>query len=335
MPISADLVRLAEVQETVYGETPATPALKVIRLTGESLVFTPTTTQSQGMNPNRSVEDSIMTGGAVAGGINFELSKEAWFEEFLAGAMCDDWSSDVLVVGKMLKSFTIEKTLPIDDVTNDYHEISGAIVNSFTLNIAPNAPITGSFEFLGKDYNVTHDVFAGATYTDPAFNPIFTAPLVTDIEISAIAASTQCFSNITLTLNNNARALECIGHLGAREMNLGRAEVTLAFSLYYADGDLLDDLLSQTEMAISFVVNDSDTPMNSYRFELPRAKLTQVNVVAGGTGQDVIADCVAQALFDAVTETPLAITRITAAAAAAPVPPAPAPEAPAPAPVTI
>lgn len=313
MPISADVVRIAEVAETTYGETPATPVFKTVRLTGESLVFTPTTINSQGMNPNRSVEDSILTGGAVAGSINFELAKEAWFEEFLSGAMCDDWSGDVLVVGQMLKSYTVEKTLPLDDdVTSDYHLITGAIMNGFSLTIAPNAAITGSFEILGKDYNVHHDIVTGATYTDPALNPIFTAPLVTEIEISAIAASAQCFTNITLTLNNNARALECIGHLGAREMSLGQVEVTLAFSLYYADGDLLDDLMSQTEIAISFVVNDSDNPANSYKFELPRAKLTQCNVVAGGTGQDVVAECVASGLYDPVKETPLTITRATA-----------------------
>lgn len=323
MPISADEVRLAEVPETAFGETPANPTFQVIRLTGESLVFTPTTTNSQAMNPNRSVEDSILTGGAVAGSINFELAKEAWFEEFLSGAMCSDWDAESLKVGTILKSFTIEKTLPLDEVDSDYHGITGAIMNGFSLTIAPNAAITGSFEILAKDYGVTHAVITGGTYTDPVFNPIFTAPLVTDIEISAIAAAAQCFNNITLTLNNNARALECIGHLGAREMNLGRAEVTLAFSLYYADGDLLDDLTDQTEMAISFTVNDSDDPSNSYTFTLPRAKLTQCNVVAGGTGQDVVADCVATGLYDPVTDTPLLVSRATATA---PAPPAPAPD---------
>ena len=312
MPISADEVRIAEVQETTYGTTPPTPPFKVVRLTGESLNFTPTTTNSAGMNPNRSVEDSILTGGAVAGEINFELAKEAWFEEFLAGAMANDWASDELTVGTELKSFSIEKTLPIDDVSSDYHRVTGAIMNGFTLTVAPNSPITGTFDILGKDYSVEQALITGATYTDPTFNPIFTAPLVTDITITGIAAAAQCFNNITLTLNNNARALECIGHLGAREMNLGQAEVTLAFSLYYADGDLLDDLLAQTELAISFTVNDSSDLVNSYTFTLPRAKLTQANVVAGGTGQDVVADCVATGLYDPVTDTPLLVTRATA-----------------------
>lgn len=309
MTITADVVRLAEAQETSYGTPPATPAFKVIRTTGESLSFTPTTTVSAGMNPKRMVEDSILTGGAVSGAINFELAKEAWFEDFLAGAMCNDWTADSLKIGTLLKSFTIEKLLPVAPGNDDFHTITGAIMNGFSLTIAPNAPITGTFDILGKDYAVGDAGAAGGTYTDPQMNPIFTAPLVTDISISGIAANAQCFSNITLTLANNDRALECIGHLGAREMALGRAEVTLAFSLYYADSQLLDDLMAQTELAIAFTVNDSDTPPNSYTFTLPRAKLTQCTVVAGGTGQDVIADCIAQGLLDAVTGTSLQIDR--------------------------
>ncbi|HVQ48491.1 MAG TPA: phage tail tube protein, partial [Mycobacterium sp.] len=152
-------------------------------------------------------------------------------------------------------------------------------------------------------------VASGATYVDPVMTPVFTAPLVTDISISGIAASAMCFSNITLTLANNDRALECIGSLGAREMALGRAEVTIAFSLYYADSELLEMLMVQTEFAMAFTLTDSDTPANSYIFEIPRAKLTQCNVVAGGTGQDVMADCVASGLLDTVTGTSLRITR--------------------------
>jgi hypothetical protein len=311
MTLTADLVRLAEVREVTYGVTPATPAWKVIRTTGESLVFTPTTTTSAEMNPTRSVPDSILTGGAVAGGINYELAKEAWFEEMLSGAMCSEWNVDELKVGTIPISFSIEKTLPIDAADTDYHLIPGCLVNGFTLTIAPNAPITGTFELLGKEYEPFVAPLTGATYVDPVFNPIFTAPLVTDIEITGIAAATQCFSNIVLTLNNNDRARECIGHLGAREMALGRCEVTLAFSLYYADPAMLTALTQQVELDITFTVNDSDSPSNSYTFHLPRCKLTQCQVVAGGTGQDVLADCVASALLDTVTNSPLIITRAT------------------------
>jgi hypothetical protein len=311
MTTSADLVRLAEVPETVYGTTPATPVFKVIRASGESLAFAPTTTQSQNMNPARQVGDSILTGGSVAGAISFELAKEVWFEDLLAGALCNDWAANVLTIGTKLKSFTIEKTIPItpDGLTNDYHRIPGAIMNGFSLTVAPNAPVTANFDILGKDQITAAAIVTGATYGALAMDPVFTAPLVTNITITGVAAGTPCFNNITLTLNNNDRALECIGTLGAREMALGRAEVTVAFSLYYFDKALLDMLKAQTSFAMSFKLVDNDTPPNSYQFDLPKCKLTQCNVVAGGTGQDVVADCVATSLLDTVTGTSLKITR--------------------------
>ena len=314
MPVSADLVRLAEVPEAIYGEVPATPAFKQVRYTGESLSFAPTTVLSAGMNPQRSVEDSILTGGSVTGTINYELSKEAWYEDFLAGAMCNDWTTNALKVGTVLKSFTVEKTLPVGAGVTDYHRIPGSIVNGFTLSIAPNAIVTGTFDMLGKSYDTESAAVAGSTYVAPALNPVFTAPLVTDIVIEGVPAVGKCFTSMVLTLNNNYRALECIGTLGAREMSMGRAEITFAFSLYYADATLLDYLTAQTELDISFTLTDSATPANTYAYALHRVKLTQCNVVAGGTGTDVLAECVATALLDKTANTPLTITRAPGAA---------------------
>jgi hypothetical protein len=309
MTTSADVVRLALVTETVYGDTPATPSFNVVRLTGESLAFSPTTTISAGMNPKRMVEDSILTGGAVSGSINFELSKELWFDTMLAAVMCNDWTVNVLKIGTILKSVTVQKTIPTTPTTDDFHAINGAIANGMTLTIAPNAAITGSFDMLADSYDVSDTNIAGALYIDPIYNPIFTAPLVTDVEIDGIAATAKCFNNIVLNINNNSRALECIGTLGAREMALGRAEVTLTFSLYYADSEMLEKLITQDDFAMSFTVNDNAGTPNAYIFEIPKMKLTQCNVVAGGTGEDVIADCVGQALLDTVSGTALTITR--------------------------
>jgi hypothetical protein len=314
MPVSADLVRLAEVPETVYGTTPATPAFKVLRYTGESLSFAPTTALSAGMNPQRSVEDSILTGGSVTGTVNYELAKEVWYEDFLSGAMCSDWATNVLKVGTLRKSFTVEKTLPVTTGVSDYHRIPGSIINGFTLTIAPNAIVTGTFDILGKSYDTEAAIVTGATYVSPALRPVFTAPLVTDIVIEGVPATGKCFTSMVLTLNNNYRALECIGTLGARDMSMGRCEITFAFSLYYSDASLLDYLTAQTELDISFTLTDAATPPNTYHYALHRAKLTQCNVVAGGTGTDVLAECVATALLDTTQGTPLTITRAPGAA---------------------
>jgi len=310
MPLSADLVRLAFVPEDSYGVTPPNPVFEVMRITGESVNFAPTTTNSNEMNAKRGVTDLILTGGSVSGDIPFELAYEHWFNLFLAMAMCNDWQADKVQIGTLLKSATLEKHLPVDPtVTELYHRVPGTIVDGFSLTVAPNAVITGTFSVLGKLMDPDEAPIAGATYIEPDYNPVMAAPTVTDITLAGVVATTECFSNMVVNLANNNRAVECIGFLGAKEMVLGRAEVSLTFSLYFSDNDLLQMLLDQDAIAISFKLNDTATPANWYLFEFPRVKLSQANADATGTGADVVYEAVGQALIDPTSGTQMIITR--------------------------
>lgn len=318
MSTSADLVRIAFVPEVTYGVTPATPAFKIVRTTGEGIAFAPSTTKSAEMNPARQVTDSILTGGQSTGDLNFELAFEAWFELFLAGAFCSDWASNVLKIGTTLKSFTIEKTIPVPGGTTQYHRFTGCTINGFSFNVRPNQPITGNFTVLGKTVVAATTAIAGATYGDPALRPVMTAPRVVGIEIGGISAVSKCFNNLQITLNNNNRAIECIGTLGPRELALGRAETTATFSVLFNDSDLLQTMLDQTETSLEFQTVDTaqfgSPPVdNSYTWTLPRVKFSADPVVAGGTNQDVVNAITAEALLDSVTDTSFQVTRSSAA----------------------
>lgn len=316
MPTSADLVQIAVVPEVTYGITPATPAFYIVRTTGEGIAFAPTTTLSNEMNPDRQVTDSILTGGQSTGDLNFELAYEEWFELLLAGAMCDDWdgSPENLLIGQLLKSFTLEKKIPIPGGSTEYHRFTGCVINGFSLNIRPNQPITGSFTIIGKALATETDAIAGATYIEPDLNPVMVAPNVVGIEVGGVSAVSRCFNALTLTLNNNNRAIECIGTLGPKEMVLGRAEVSSTFSVLFAGSDLLDLMLDQTETSLAFQTEDSaneGSPLrdNFYHWFLPRVKFSANQVVAGGTNQDVVHAITAQGLMRQADNTSLIIRR--------------------------
>lgn len=314
MPTSADLVRIAIVPEVTYGVTPANPVFKVVRITGESLAFAPTTTISNEMNPRRQVTDSILTGGASSGDLNFELAYEDWFEDMIEGLMCDGWYSEQISIGTTLKSFTIEKTIPVNGGTTQYHRFTGCVVNGFSLNIAPNQPITGSFSIIGKAVTTSESLISGATYTDPDLRPVMTAPRVVNIEVGGVPAVSQCFNSLQFTVNNNNRTIECIGTLGARETVLGRAEITAQFSVLFTDSTLLETLIDQTETSLSFQTNDTSDAVSPsspfyYTWNLPRVKFTADPVVAGGTNTDVVNAVSASALLDTVTQSSLVVGR--------------------------
>lgn len=311
MPTSADLVQVSVVPEVIYGTTPTNPVFQKVRITGEGITFAPTTTKSNEMNPNRMVTDSILTGGQVTGDLNFELAYETWFEELLSGAMCSLWDvHEALHIGQLLKSYTIEKKIPVPGGTTQYHRFSGCCVNGFTLNIRPNQPITGSFTFQGKSPAIGTTALAGSSYLEPALTPVMTAPRVVGIEIGGVPAISKCFNNLVVTLNNNNRGIECIGTLGPRETVLGRAEVTSNFGVLFNDSDLFQMLIDQTENSFAFQTEDSSSigsPLGGYwyRMYMPRIKLTADAIVAGGTNQDVVNEITAEALMPAAGGSPL------------------------------
>jgi len=320
MPTSADLVQIAIVPETVYGTTPATPAFLVVRTTGEGISFAPSTTISNEMNANRQVTDSILTGGQSTGDLNFELAYEPWFEKLMESAMAADWVTgaevDTIQIGTELKSFTIEKKIPVPGGTTQYHRYTGCVMNGFSINIRPNQPITGSFSVLGKAVETSETAIAGATYTAANLTPVMTAPRVVDIEIGGVPAITKCFNNLTITLNNNNRVVECIGTLGPRETVLGRAEVSSQFSVLFSDSELLDILIDQSETSLYFSTVDtsgigSPNAENKYNWEMPRVKFSADQVVAGGTNQDVVHAVTAQSLLDTNLGTSLQVQRTT------------------------
>lgn len=317
MPTSADIVQIAIVEESVYGTTPSNPVFQIVRTTGESVAFAPTTTRSNEMNPRRQVTDSILTGGQVSGDINFELAYEAWFETLLEGALCNVWGGSpdqLLTMSDTLKSYTIEKKIPVPGGTTQYHRFTGCCVNGLSLNIRPNQPITGSFTFVGKSPSIGTSALSGATYTDPALMPVMTAPRVVGIEIGGVPAVSKCFNNLQFTLNNNNRAIECIGTLGPRETVLGRAEIQVQFSVLFNDSDLMQILIDQSETSLAFQTEDSNpagspADPNYYSWLLPRVKFTADPVVAGGTNQDVVNAVTAEALMSPTTFTELQIGR--------------------------
>lgn len=318
MPTSADLVQIAICEESVYGVTPTNPVFQIARITGEGLSFAPTSTVSNEMNPRRQVTDSILTGGQSTGDLNFELAYEKWFDDMLAGALANIWTqgadTDMNEIGAELKSFTIEKKIPVPGGTTQYHRFTGCIVNTFSINIRPNQPITGTFGILGKALEPSDNAVAGATYVDPVLTPVMTAPLVVDIAIGGVPAVAECFNNLTLSLNNNNRAIECIGTLGPREVVLGRAEITAEFSVLFNSNDLIELLVNQAPTSLEFGTTDSSTqgsPDRPYKYTwfMPRVKFTANPVVAGGTNQDVVNAVSAQGLLDPDEETSLRVTR--------------------------
>lgn len=323
MAVSSDSLRLGIVTELTAGDTPATPAFDLMRVTGEGLTYEVSTTQSDEMGGlNRGVKDSILVGATVTGDISFELSKNKAFEKLFVGGLGSKWAADYFGTPwgaaanetydyQEVTTFSIEKRFTMDDTpTYNYHRFVGCMVDTTALSITPNEPITGTFSFVGQMMATATAEIASSTYVAGGTSPIMTAPLVTGITLLSphgIDGTTglplgtsvpwldgSCFTGLDLTLANNARELQCIGVLGSSETVLGRFEASSTGTLYYANDEPLDALIDQTEYALQVTMTDGEG--GSYDLLFPRIKFSTASVLASGTNTDVMTEFTLQML---------------------------------------
>ena len=86
-------VSLRSVRESVWGETPASPAMNALRITGESLKYQLRTARSNEIRPDRMVADIPQVGASVSGDIGMELSYGSADDFLMAALFADDWQA--------------------------------------------------------------------------------------------------------------------------------------------------------------------------------------------------------------------------------------------------
>lgn len=94
---SSNLVQVAVIKETVYGETPVAGNFSTARFTSENLSGTPNTVESKQIRTDRMSSGQIVTGLEVQGGLSIELAKETVIEGFMESALYSTFGTQALV----------------------------------------------------------------------------------------------------------------------------------------------------------------------------------------------------------------------------------------------
>jgi hypothetical protein len=95
---SANRTALYRVRESVWGTTPASPALIETRYTGESLDENLSFEKSKEIRSDRMLDDTVLVDSSPSGAFNFELSYGT-FEDLIESALMGTWSSALAIVG--------------------------------------------------------------------------------------------------------------------------------------------------------------------------------------------------------------------------------------------
>lgn len=93
---SSNRVRLAMIEETVYGVTPGTGNFTEVRMTSEDLSGTPQVVESAEIRADRQTSGQVKTGLELSGGFNVEFSDDASLALAIKLAMQNDQAAQVL-----------------------------------------------------------------------------------------------------------------------------------------------------------------------------------------------------------------------------------------------
>lgn len=303
------------VEESAWGVTPANPIFESARMTGEGLVYDIETVTSEEITPQSDVTDEVQVGASSSGPINFELSYGAFFRRILAHALRATWVDGVdgdqkeeLSAGVERKSLTIEKVFNLDG-SSSYSRFRGMVANNLSVTVEQGQIVTGSVEFLGGGESTATAAIAGSTYpADPTKGSPMAAPDVANIAISGVAGQVY-YSSLSFTLSNDCSIRGAIGSKDAIGVKYGRRTIEGNLSAYFDVNSvpLYDKYVTGTEAAISFDMADADG--NTYHVELPRTRFTTGRRVAGGNGEDVVAEMGFRALLDSSKGYSIKITR--------------------------
>lgn len=279
------------------GTDSSTTALKQIRYTGESLNFNIENTKTSEITPTRVETDLIQTGASGSGDINMELSYGS-FDDFIASALCGAWSSNTLINGVLLDTYTIQKSFQ-DMSIPQFHNYRGCAVEGFKLSMEIGKIVTGSFSFMsfGLDplSGITEAQIGGATF--PAATTTTPMNSVTNVQnflIESVPYS-GCISKLDLEIKNNIRAINCIGSLIPKDMKLGTIEVTGSMEFYFNEGSNFARFVAGAEFDFGFTLIDDAG--NSYALKFDRCKFETGEVVAGGRNSDVMFKAKWRALY--------------------------------------
>ncbi len=201
--------------------------------------------------------------------------------------------ASVTVAGRSVRNGTTKKTFTVEnqftDLTNVFESSVGQIVNTFNLNAASGAIVTGTFGMMGRAIT-----YGAATVGTGAPSAVGTEGIMSGVaNVSTLyidgALLTGTFvksSNLSVTAN--ARNLDAIGNLYPVDINLGSVGAVISAQLYFADATYLNKFVNGTELSVAYTFTDAAG--NVMVVDVPRAKLSAGSNTGAALNADVLND---------------------------------------------
>lgn len=291
--------------ETTFGTEDATVTedFYELRNTEDSLNLVRDNFVSDERRGDRGIHDLRLGNKQPAGDIGFELSYAA-FDDFIEAALGGTWAANVVKAGTTTRSFTLVKAF--NDISR-YQRFTGSVLNTWSLEVNPNAMVTGSFGFICKDMDASTGTYVDtASLTDASTNTPFDGFTGSITEGGSSIATVSAFS---MSLDNGFERNFVLMSSTNPQVTSGKSNITGSVTLYFEDTTEYEKFVNETESSLVITLEDVDG--NSYEIDLPRIKYTSADVPVNSDGA-VMITMNYQALYDDTDESNIVITRASA-----------------------
>jgi len=274
-------------EEDSWGVLGSAPTVYKLRATDFGIQLGRDNFTTNELRGNRQKSDVRLGMFNVSGDIPIEFSYGS-FDDLLESLFFNTWSSaGTLEVGDTQKSFTIQRSF-LD--IGEHHAFSGCVVNSFSLSIAPNSIVTGTFSFIGKDMTLTETLTNPIDKSTSSPFDSFTGTIKEGGTTIAIV------TGLDITINNNIDPLQVLMNNKPVGLGEGDCDVTGTLTAYFDSSSLLQKFVNETVSSLEVTLTDLNS--NSYTIYIPKIKYTGGEVATSGSNSPVTVSLPFMGLYD-------------------------------------
>ena len=294
-----------------------------VPMTGESIAANLTSTVSDQITPTRSYAGSKLTQGEVSGSFNFEAQAGDFFFDMLIAVLQaskktsvgtystgSTWADGVAIKnGSTKHCFAFLKRVLVASGKWDWYIFRGVQVGSMSLDISPNALITGTVNVMGVSPELPHeDAAKPAGWT---LNALEALPLMSGADslqnfdiLSGTASTNVVLQSVTMNFDNQLRQQQAVGinSVYAAGVASGRFMATYSGNAYYQNPDIYNAFVNDDDLSITGQLLDSSD--NGIQFDSDYVKVTSGSLpMASGADQDLMISTEFRAFEDSVKGT--------------------------------
>ncbi|ODM77795.1 phage tail tube protein [Bradyrhizobium elkanii] len=225
--------------------------------------------------------------------LSFDRVPAGWAADAAAGVTLRVFTGDILFNGSTKRSNTIERQY-LDHAPVTYEYLRGMTINTLQVDLNTQDVVTYTKNYLGRDAYLPAPMVRATGATDlPAstFDVLNTSSNIGRIGFDGSPIAGPNFVlKASFTINDNLRAQNAIGSVGAVGTGNGDCLVTGTLQTYFGDPSIYQKIINNTRTSFDTRVGRADGNRESMLFDFPSIKLSDGAPSVSGKNADVILD---------------------------------------------